>query len=553
MSRTSMGAGTVTSPDSRPRISMRCDSRLSGLIGGHYTMPPAWYDGEPPDDEMVTMNQPSVPTFQNLINGEWVPAASGEVFENRNPADADDLIGVFAKSTRVDAERAIDAAARAYERWRLVPAPKRAEILFRAAQLLAERKERLARDMTREMGKVLEEARGDVQEAIDMAFFMAGEGRRQHGQTAPSELRDKFAMSIRQPIGVCGIITPWNFPMAIPSWKILPALVCGDTVVLKPATLTPLSAWNFVKVLEEAGLPPGVLNLVTGGGSEVGNALLESPAVNVVSFTGSTDVGRTVSTKAAPSFKKVHLEMGGKNIIVVMDDADLELAVDGCVWGGFGTTGQRCTAASRVAVHRRVYQAFVDRYVERVRALKVGDGLDPSVQMGPSVSRGQLETVMHYVGVGKAEGATLACGGRVLDTGAHAKGFFHEPTVFIDVQPQMRIAQEEIFGPVVSVMPFESFDEAVAIANGVEYGLSASIYTRDINLAFRAMRDLHTGLFYVNAPTIGAEIHLPFGGTKNTGNGHREAGEAALDVFSEWKSIYVDFSGRLQRAQIDTE
>jgi aldehyde dehydrogenase (NAD+) len=501
----------------------------------------------------MTTSQRSVPTCRNFINGEWVPAASGEVFENRNPANTDDLIGHFAKSATIDAERAIDAATRAFERWRLVPAPKRAEILYRAGQLLVERKERLAREMTREMGKVLEEARGDVQEAIDMTFFMAGEGRRQHGQTAPSELRDKFAMSIRQPIGVCGIITPWNFPMAIPSWKILPALVCGNTVVLKPATLTPLSALNFVKVLEDAGVPPGVVNLVTGGGGDVGNTMIEASAVNVVSFTGSTEVGRTVSTKAAPSFKKVHLEMGGKNIIVVMDDADLELAVDGCVWGGFGTTGQRCTAASRVAVHRAVYRAFVGRYTARVRELKVGDGLDSSVQMGPSVSRGQLETVMQYVDIGKAEGAALACGGRALDKGAYAKGFFHEPTVFTEVHPQMRIAQEEIFGPVVSVIPFDSFDEAVAIANGVEYGLSASIYTRDINLAFRAMRDLHTGLFYVNAPTIGAEIHLPFGGTKNTGNGHREAGEAALDVFSEWKSIYVDFSGRLQRAQIDTE
>jgi aldehyde dehydrogenase (NAD+) len=504
---------------------------------------------------MITMprHQDSVPTYHNFINGEWVPAASGDMFENRNPANTDDLIGHFAKSSGIDAERAIDAAARAFEHWRLVPAPKRAEILYRAGQLLVDRKERLAREMTREMGKVLEEARGDVQEAIDMTFFMAGEGRRQHGQTAPSELRDKFAMSIRQPIGVCGIITPWNFPMAIPSWKILPALVCGNTVVLKPATLTPLSALNFVKVLEEAGVPPGVVNLVTGGGADVGNAMLEAPAVNVVSFTGSTEVGRTVSTKAAPSFKKVHLEMGGKNIIVVMDDADLELAVDGCVWGGFGTTGQRCTAASRVAVHRAVYKAFVDRYIARVRELKVGDGLDPSVHMGPSISRGQIETVMRYVEIGRAEGATLAGGGHALDKGAYAKGFFHEPTVFTDVHPQMRIAQEEIFGPVVSVIPFDSFDEAVAIANGVEYGLSASIYTRDINLAFRAMRDLHTGLFYVNAPTIGAEVHLPFGGTKNTGNGHREAGEAALDVFSEWKSIYVDFSGRLQRAQIDTE
>lgn len=501
----------------------------------------------------MTLSDRRVPRYHNFIGGQWVPAASGDVFENRNPANTDDLIGVFARSGRADADRAVAAAHGAFDRWRLVPAPRRAEILYRAAQLLMDRKEAHARDMTREMGKVLEETRGDVQEAIDMAFFMAGEGRRQHGQTAPSELRDKFAMSVRQPIGVCGIITPWNFPMAIASWKILPALICGNTVVLKPATLTPLSAVNLIKAFEDAGVPAGVVNLVTGGGGDVGNAILEADEVNVVSFTGSTEVGRTVSVKAAPGFKKVHLEMGGKNIIIVMDDADLDLAVDGCVWGGFGTTGQRCTAASRVAVHRTVYRDFVERYVRRVRVLKVGDGLDPATQMGPSVSQGQLETVMRYVEIGTAEGATLAAGGHRLDGGAWAKGYFHEPTVFVDVDPGMRIAQEEIFGPVVSVIPCDSFDAAVAIANGVEYGLSSSIYTRDINLAFRAMRDLHTGLFYVNAPTIGAEIHLPFGGTKNTGNGHREAGEAALDVFSEWKSIYVDFSGRLQRAQIDTE
>ena len=441
---------------------------------------------------------------------------------------------------------------RAYERWRLVPAPKRAELLFHAAQLLADRKESLARDMTREMGKVLDETRGDVQEAIDMTFFMAGEGRRQYGQTVPSELRDKFAMSIRQPVGVSAIITPWNFPMAIPSWKIIPALVCGNTVVFKPATLTPLSALNFVRILEEAGIPPGVVNLVTGGGAEVGNALLVSDAVRVVSFTGSTDVGRTVSGQASPSFKKVHLEMGGKNVIMIMEDANLELAVEGCLWGGFGTSGQRCTAASRVVVHEKVYQRFLEQFVARARALRVGDGLDPKTQMGPSVSQGQLETVMKYVEIGQAEGARLACGGHALTAGAYAKGYFHEPTVFADVAPSMRIAQEEIFGPVVSVMPCKSFDEAVAIGNGVQYGLSASIYTQDINRAFAAMRDMYTGIFYVNAPTIGAEVHLPFGGTKATGNGHREAGTAALDVFSEWKSVYVDFSGRLQRAQIDT-
>jgi alpha-ketoglutaric semialdehyde dehydrogenase len=491
-------------------------------------------------------------TYHNFIDGAWVPSVSGNLFENRNPANQDDLIGVFQRSTRMDVERALDAARRAYETWRLVPAPRRAEMLFRAAQLLADRKEQLARDMTREMGKILDETRGDVQEAVDMTFFMAGEGRRQYGQTVPSELRDKFAMSVRQPLGVCAVITPWNFPMAIPSWKIAPALVCGNTVVFKPATLTPLSALNFVRILAEAGIPPGVVNLVTGGGGEVGDALLVSDDVRVVSFTGSTDVGRTVSEKAAPSFKKVHLEMGGKNVIIVMDDANLELAVEGCLWGGFGTTGQRCTAASRVVVHEKVYKAFLEQFVARARALRVGDGLDPRTQMGPSISKDQLETVQKYVEIGRGEGAALACGGHALTRGEHAKGFFHEPTIFADVSPAMRVAQEEIFGPVVSVLPCRSLDEAIAIGNGVQYGLSASIYTQDINQAFAAMRDIYTGIFYVNAPTIGAEVHLPFGGTKATGNGHREAGTAALDVFSEWKSVYVDFSGKLQRAQIDT-
>ena len=408
-----------------------------------------------------------------------------------------------------------------------------------------------ARDMTREMGKVLEETRGDVQEAVDMTYFMAGEGRRQYGQTVPSELRDKFAMSIRQPLGVCSIITPWNFPMAIPSWKIVPALVCGNTVVFKPATHTPLSAVNFVNVLAEAGVPKGVVNLVTGG-ADVGTLLSTHEGVSVVSFTGSTAVGRLVNQHAAGAFKKVHLEMGGKNVIIIMDDAQLDLAIEGCLWGGFGTTGQRCTAASRVVVHEQVYDAFIEEFARRAKALRVGNGLDERMQMGPSVSEEQLDTVMRYIGIGREEGATLVTGGRRLSAGAHARGWFHEPTIFGDVDPKMRIAQEEIFGPVVSVMRCRSLDEAIGIGNGVAYGLSASIYTRDINKAFAAMRDLYTGIFYVNAPTIGAEVHLPFGGTKATGNGHREAGTAALDVFSEWKSIYVDFSGRLQRSQIDT-
>jgi acyl-CoA reductase-like NAD-dependent aldehyde dehydrogenase len=493
------------------------------------------------------------PTYNNLIDGRWVPSVTGRTFENRNPADTSDLIGVFQDSGRADVEAAIDAATRAYDTWRLVPAPVRAEMLFKAAQLIADRKEQYARDMTREMGKVLSETRGDVQEAIDMTFYMAGEGRRMFGQTVPSELRNKFAMSVRQPVGVCSIITPWNFPMAIPSWKIIPALVCGNTVVFKPASQTPLSAWNFVKVLEDAGIPKGVVNMVTGDGEEVGTPLTTSPAIRVVSFTGSTRVGRIVNQAAAPTFKKVHLEMGGKNVVMIMEDADLELAVDGCLWGGFGTAGQRCTAASRVVVHEKVYDAFVSQFVARARALVVGNGLDASTQVGPSNSDAQLQTVMKYVQIGQDEGATLACGGHRLEQGAFARGYFHEPTIFTDVTPTMRIAREEIFGPVVSVIRCRSLEQAVAIGNDVEYGLSASIYTRDINRAFSAMRDLYTGIFYVNAPTIGAEVHLPFGGTKNTGNGHREAGAAALDVFSEWKSIYIDFSGKLQRAQIDHE
>jgi acyl-CoA reductase-like NAD-dependent aldehyde dehydrogenase len=491
------------------------------------------------------------PIHNNYIDGRWIPSATGKTFENHNPANTDDLIGLFQDSSGADVDAAIAAATRAYDTWRLVPAPVRAEMLFKAAQLIVERKEEYARDMTREMGKVLNETRGDVQEAIDMTFYIAGEGRRMFGQTVPSELRNKFAMSVRQPLGVCSIITPWNFPMAIPSWKIIPALVCGNTVVFKPASQTPLSAVNFVKVLEDAGIPKGVVNMVTGDGAEVGTPLTTSESIRVVSFTGSTRVGRIVNQAAAPTFKKVHLEMGGKNVIMIMDDANLELAVDGCLWGGFGTAGQRCTAASRVVVHENAHDRFVELFVARARSLVVGDGMNAETEVGPSNSEPQLQTVMKYVQIGRDEGATLACGGHRLEAGAFARGYFHEPTIFTDVKPGMRIAREEIFGPVVSVMRCRSLEEAVEIGNGVEYGLSASIYTQDINRAFSAMRDLYTGIFYVNAPTIGAEVHLPFGGTKNTGNGHREAGVAALDVFSEWKSIYIDFSGKLQRAQID--
>ena len=489
-------------------------------------------------------------TYKNFIGGEWLHASTGKGIENVNPATGE-LVGIFPASTAADVNRAVEAAKNAFEDWRLMPAPKRAEILFRAAQILTERKEEIARDMTREMGKVLAETRGDVQEAIDMTFLMAGEGRRLFGQTTPSELPNKFAMSVRSPIGVCGLITPWNFPIAIPSWKMMPALVCGNTVVIKPAQDTPLSTYYLVQIMEEAGIPAGVVNLVSGTGSQVGSPLVSHPDVKLISFTGSTDTGRVINEACAPNFKHVHLEMGGKNIILVMDDANIDLAVDGAIWGGFGTTGQRCTAASRVAVHKNVYKEFTEKFVARAKKLRVGDGLDADVDMGPSVNESQLRTVQKYVEIGQQEGAKLAAGGHRLDSGKLAKGWFHEPTIFLDCNPQMRISQEEIFGPVVSVMPFGSLDEAIQIANGVKYGLSSSIYTRNVNNAFRAQRDLDTGIVYINAPTIGAETHLPFGGTKQTGNGHRESGLAAIDFYSEWKTVYLDYSDRLQRAQID--
>src|SRR6058998_1616937 len=489
--------------------------------------------------------------FKNFIDGEWVEPRNGKAYENRNPANTDELIGMFVSSTEEEVNQAVDAAKEAYKKWRLVPAPKRGEILFRAAELLVERKEEYAKDMTREMGKVLAEARGDVQEAIDMTYYMAGEGRRLFGQTTPSELPNKFAMSVRQSIGVCGMITPWNFPMAIPSWKMMPALVAGNTVVLKPAEDTPLSSYHLIQTLTEAGLPKGVANLVSGFGPTAGAPLSQHKEVPVVSFTGSTAVGRMIAEACAPDFKHVSLEMGGKNIIIVMDDANLDLAVDGAVWGGFGTTGQRCTAASRVAVHKSVYNEFTSRLVARVKKLRVGNGLDASTEMGPCINESQLKTVMSYVDIGKNEGAKLLTGGNRLDGGVYAKGWFHEPTVFGDCSPDMRIAQEEIFGPVVCVIPIHDLEDAIDVANGVPYGLSASIYTRNVNRAFQATRDLYTGIVYVNAPTIGAETHLPFGGTKQTGNGHREAAIAAIDFFTEWKTIYIDYSDKLQRAQID--
>lgn len=492
-----------------------------------------------------------VQRYKNFIGGKWVDSVSGRTFANRNPADHRELIGLFPDSIAEDVDRAVAAAKSAYSSWRLAPAPKRGEILFRAGEILFRRKEEIARDMTREMGKILIETRGDVQEAIDMAYWMAGEGRRMYGHTTPSELRDKFNMSVRMPIGVCGIITPWNFPIAIPSWKIFPALICGNTCVLKPASDTPLSAVLFMEVLEQAGVPAGVVNLVTGSGSAVGTRLVEHEEVKVISFTGSTAVGRLVAQKCAPAFKKHTLEMGGKNVIMVMEDANLELAVEGAVWGAFGTTGQRCTASSRLVVHEKVHKEFVNALVRRAKKLRIGSGLDERTQVGPVINAKQKQSILNWIEIGRREGARLRCGGRALEKGEYRYGHFIEPTVFGAVDPKMQIAQEEIFGPVVSVIPCASFEEAIAIGNNARYGLSSAIFTQDVNRAFVAMREMYTGIFYINSPTIGAEIHLPFGGTKETGNGHREAAEATLDVFSEWKAVYVDYSGKLQRAQID--
>ena len=499
----------------------------------------------------ATLSSSQAKVFRNFIDGEWAEASTGETFENRNPADTRDLVGIFQKSAKADVDAAVDAAKRAFAKWRLVPAPRRAEIVFRTAEILIERKEAYAREMTREMGKVLAETRGDVQEAIDAGYYNAGEGRRLFGPTVPSEMPNKFAMAVRQPIGVCGMITPWNFPMAISSWKLLPAVVCGNTCVIKPAQDTPLSTFNLVRALTDAGLPKGIINIVSGFGSMVGTPLAEHPDVRAISLTGSSEVGRIVGSIAAKSFKHCSLELGGKNPMIVLDDANLDLAIEGGLWGAFGTAGQRCTATSRIVVQKGVYREFIVRFVDRAKNLKVGNGLDETVEMGPAINQKQLETDLSYVEIGKNEGARMVCGGNRLDQGEYAHGWFMEPTVFIDVSPKMRIAQEEIFGPVVSIIPCDDLEDAIEIANGIEYGLSSALYTKDVNKAFTAMRDLYAGITYINAPTIGAEVHLPFGGTKATGNGHREGGIGAIDFYTEWKSVYVDFSDKLQKAQID--
>ncbi len=490
--------------------------------------------------------------YYNYINGEWIDSVTGRTFENRNPANWDEVIGVFPKSSKEDVEKAVEAAKKAQREWAKMPVPKRGEILGRAGDLLVQRKEELARLMTREMGKILKETRGDVQEGIDTAYYAFGEGRRLFGITTPSELPNKMAFTVMRPVGVAGIITPWNFPMAIPCWKIFPALLTGNAVVFKPASDTPATATKLVEILTEAGVPPGVVNLVHGTGREVGEAILSHPDIGVISFTGSSEVGSRIAEVAGKHLKRVSLELGGKNPQIVMEDADLELALEGVLWGAFGTTGQRCTATSRLILHEPIHDKFIEMLVERVKKLKIGNGLDETIEMGPVINESQLNKILEYVEIGKKEGAKLIYGGERLTDGDYAKGWFMQPTIFVDVKPEMRIAQEEIFGPVLSVIKVKDFDEAIEVANNTTYGLSSSIYTTDIRLAMRAVELLEAGITYINAPTIGAECHLPFGGVKRTGNGHREGGKWAYEIFTEIKTVYVDFSGKLQKAQIDT-
>jgi alpha-ketoglutaric semialdehyde dehydrogenase len=485
----------------------------------------------------------------NYIGGKWQPAQSQ--MESRNPANWNEIVAIFPDSDLVAVDAAVSAARLAYHDWRLVPAPVRAEKLFRVGEILQQRREELAILMSREMGKPLTEAKGDVQEGIDCAFYYAGEGRRLFGQTTPSELNNKFAMTVRMPVGVCALITPWNFPVAIPCWKAMPALVCGNTVILKPAKDTPACATFLIEAFIEAGFPPGVINLIHGSGEKIGRALAEHPQVDLVSLTGSSQTGAKVGEICGRTHKRLCLEMGGKNAQIVMEDANLELALEGAIWGAFGTTGQRCTATSRLIIHKDIKAEFTARLLELTSKLRIGDGTDLQTQIGPLVNSSQLERVKQYIEIARQEGAKVLIGGEVATGENLEHGYFFLPTILDDVTPGMRVAREEIFGPVVALIEINSFEEAIAILNDTPYGLSSSVYTQDVNRAFQAIRDIEAGITYINGPTIGAEVHLPFGGVKQTGNGHREAGSAVLDVFSDWKTVYVDFSGRLQRAQID--
>lgn len=487
---------------------------------------------------------------KNYIDGIWQEASAGAVFKDVNPAVNSDVIGSFPESGLEDVDDAVQAARKAFRTWSRMPAPARGDILRRIGDVLTERKSELAFQMTREMGKPFFETKGDVQEAIDTAYYAATETRRMFGHTVPSEMPNKFNMSLRRPIGVCGVITAWNFPVAVPTWKMFPAIAAGNTVVFKPSEDAPHSGALLVKVMEDAGVPPGVVNLVQGSAT-AGRALVEHPDVNAVSFTGSTETGSKIGEACGRLHKRFSLEMGGKNPMIVLADADLDLVIDGLLWGAFGTTGQRCTATSRLIVHEDVHDALVNKLKEAASVLKLGYGNEDETEMGPVINQKALDKIEYYVGVGKDEGATVALGGNRATGGSLDDGFFFEPTIFTGVTPNMRIAKEEIFGPVLSVLKISSYEEAVSVANNIEYGLSSAIYTSDVATAFRAMHDIEAGITYVNGPTIGAEAHMPFGGVKGTGNGHREGGWEVFEFYTETKTVYVDYSGKLQKAQID--
>ena len=489
-------------------------------------------------------------TFQNYIGGQWVDAVSGETFESRNPARQSDLVGHFPQSGAEDVARAVAAARDAFDAWRLTPAPKRGEILKRVGDLMTERKSEIAAAMTREMGKPHFETKGDVQEAIDTAYYAMTMGRQLFGHTVPSEMNAKFNMTVRRPIGVCGLITAWNFPVAVPTWKMFPAILSGNTVVFKPSEDAPHSGMLLVQVMHDAGVPPGVVNLIQGAG-EAGQAIVDHPDVQAISFTGSSETGAKIAGDAARRHARISLEMGGKNPAIVMDDADLDLAMEGMIWGAYGTTGQRCTATSRLIVHEDVHDEMVERITAKAAELRLGYGNDDGVDMGPLINHKALDKVTGYMDVAREDGATIAFGGARATGDGLDDGFFFQPTLLTGVTRDMRVAREEIFGPVLSVLKVSSFDEAIEIANDVAYGLSSAIYTSDITRAFRALRDIDAGITYVNGPTIGAEAHMSFGGVKATGNGHREGGWEVYDFYTETKTCYIDFSGGLQRAQID--
>ena len=481
-------------------------------------------------------------TYQNYIDGQWSASVSGETYTIHNPAHKDQTLGAFQRSVPEDAVRAIEAARKALPGWSSTPAPQRAAILYRAIALLEERGDQLARSITIEEGKPIADAQGEVKRSMNITEYAAGEGRRMFGNTTPSELPNTLAYTTRRPLGVVGIITPWNFPLAIPAWKISPALICGNTLVFKPASATPMTAIELVKIFEDAGLPPGVLNLITGPGSSVGNTIVDHPDVDGVSFTGSTEVGTSLYTRATQTLKKVQAEMGGKNAVIVLEDADMDSALGGIVQGAFGSTGQRCTATSRAIVQESVYDSFMTELIERTSKLRVGDGLDPEMDISPLASQAQFDKVMEYIGIGTEEGATLAYGGNALTEGSLGEGYYVEPTIFTDVDTNMRIAQEEIFGPVLTVFKAADLDEAVSISNNVKFGLSSSIYTMDIPQAFRYIDTVESGIVHVNSPTLGGEVHLPFGGMKESGVGVREQGTEAINFFTEPVTVYIDYS-----------